>query len=423
MLMNLKKYKEAKKMRTSTVMNEEALCAQMSYMKTILNERQYRCYLGKTALSLGRGGQATITRLSGASVNTVRKGIEEVKATAEKQSNNRVRKAGGGRKASSVKYPNLDEAIERIIDGNTYGDPEKVIHWTTQSLMSIASALKEEYGIEVSHTVVAGELTKMGYSKQLNQKMLQVGNAHPKRNEQFEYIAETSKAYIAEGVPVISIDCKKKENIGNFKNNGTEYRKKKNSRKVLDHDFLIKELGSVAPYGIYDIDKNTGFVNLGTSHDTAAFAVNSILQWWLHIGKETYPNAKRLYITCDGGGSNGSRIHLWKAQLAELAEKTGLEIHVSHFPPGTSKWNKIEHRLFCYISKSWAGQPLIDIETVINLIGSTTTQQGLTVKCVLDENEYPTGIKVSDEAYSRINIERFGLLPDWNYIIYGFNKD
>ena len=399
-------------------MSEEALQDQITYMKTILDERQYRCYLGKTARSLGRGGQATIRRLSGASVNTVRRGMKEVESETGKQTTNRIRKAGGGRKASSIKYPNLHEAIEQIIDGKTYGDPEKVIHWTTQSLMSIASKLKEQYRIEVSHTVVAGELTKMGYSKQLNQKMLQVGNAHPKRNEQFEYIDATSKRYIAEGVPVISIDCKKKENLGNFKNNGAEYHKKKNPRKVLDHDFLMKELGSVAPYGIYDIDKNTGFVNLGTSHDTAAFAVNSILQWWLHIGKETYPRAKRLYITCDGGGSNGSRIHLWKTQIAQLAEKTGLEIHISHFPPGTSKWNKIEHRLFCFISKSWAGQPLIDIETVIDLIGSTTTQQGLTVKCVLDKNEYPTGIKVSDEAYSRINIERIGPMPDWNYIIY-----
>ena len=409
-------------MGTSTVLNEAALCDQIAYMKTILNERQYRCYLGKTALSLGRGGQATVTRLSGASVNTVRKGIAEVKADPDAKEIKQVRKAGGGRKASVIKYPNLDEAIEKIIDGKTYGDPEKVIHWTTQSLMSIARDLKKHYGIDVSHTVVAGELTKMGYSKQLNQKMLQVGVAHPNRNAQFEYIDATSKAYIAEGVPVISIDCKKKENIGNFKNNGSEYCRKKTPRKVLDHDFLIKELGSVAPYGIYDIDKNTGFVNLGTSHDTAAFAANSIMQWWLHIGKETYPDAKRLYITCDGGGSNGSRLHLWKAQIAELAEATGLEIHISHFPPGTSKWNKIEHKLFCFISKSWAGQPLIDIETVIDLIGSTTTQRGLTVKCVLDENEYPTGIKVSDEDYSRINIERIDPMTEWNYIIYGFRK-
>ena len=409
-------------MGRSIVMNEEALYEQITYMKTILDERQYRYYLGKTALALGRGGQAIVTRLSGASVNTVHKGMKEVGSAAEKDLSSRTRKVGGGRKASSIKYPNLQEAIERIIDGKTYGDPEKVIHWTTQSLMSIASTLKEKYGIKVSHTVVAGELAKMGYSKQLNQKMLQVGSAHPKRNEQFEYIDATSMKYIAEGVPVISIDCKKKENPGNFKNNGAEYQPEKSPRKVWDHDFLIKELGSVAPYGIYDIDKNTGFVNPGTSHDTAAFAVNSILQWWLHIGKETCPDAKRLYITCDGGGSNGARIHLWKAQIAELTEKTGLEIHVSHFPPGTSKWNRIEHRLFCVISKSWAGQPLIDIETVIDLIGSTTTQHGLTVKCVLDKNEYPTGIKVPDEDYNRIHIERIEPMPDWNYIIYGFNR-
>ena len=389
-------------------------------MKSILNERQYRCYLGTTALSLGRGGQALVSRLSGASVNTVRKGVDEVSTNPAAQNSTQIRKPGGGRKAASEKHPKLQEAIEKIIDGQTYGDPEKIIHWTTQSLMSITKALEDEYEIKVSHTVVAGELDKMGYSKQMNQKMLQVGNAHPDRNAQFEYINETSKKYISEGTPVISIDCKKKENLGNFKNNGQEYRKKNDPRKVLDHDFLIKELGTVAPYGIYDIDKNTGFINLGTSHDTAEFAVNSILQWWLHIGKETYPNAKRLYINCDGGGSNGSRIHLWKTQLAEFAEFTGLEVHVSHFPPGTSKWNKIEHRLFCYISKNWAAQPLIDIQTVIDLIGSTTTEQGLKVKCVLDEREYPTGIKVQDEDYERIDIERIDPMRDWNYIIRGY---
>ena len=407
-------------MGTSVVIREDDLRNQIAYMKSILNERQYRCYLGTTALSLGRGGQALVSRLSGASVNTVRKGVDEVSTNPAAQNSTQIRKPGGGRKAASEKHPKLQEAIEKIIDGQTYGDPEKIIHWTTQSLMSITKALEDEYEIKVSHTVVAGELDKMGYSKQMNQKMLQVGNAHPDRNAQFEYINETSKKYISEGTPVISIDCKKKENLGNFKNNGQEYRKKNDPRKVLDHDFLIKELGTVAPYGIYDIDKNTGFINLGTSHDTAEFAVNSILQWWLHIGKETYPNAKRLYINCDGGGSNGSRIHLWKTQLAEFAEFTGLEVHVSHFPPGTSKWNKIEHRLFCYISKNWAAQPLIDIQTVIDLIGSTTTEQGLKVKCVLDEREYPTGIKVQDEDYERIDIERIDPMPDWNYIIRGY---
>lgn len=409
-------------MGTSVVIQEGDLKAQITYMKSILNERQYRCFLGTTAISLGRGGQALVARLSGSSINTVRKGVEEVSSSSTVENSAQIRKPGGGRKSAATLYPQLYEYIEKIIDGKTYGDPEKIIHWTTQSLMSIADVLYTDYGIKVSHTVVASALEKMGYSKQMNQKMLQVGKPHADRNAQFEYINATSKKYISERNPVISIDCKKKENLGNFKNNGKEYRKKNDPRKVLDHDFLNKELGTVAPYGIYDIDKNIGFVNLGTSHDTAEFAVNSILQWWLHIGKETYPKAKRLYINCDGGGSNGSRLHLWKTQLAEFAEATGLEVHVSHFPPGTSKWNKIEHRLFCFISKKWAGQPLIDIETVIDLIGSTTTKQGLKVKCILDENEYPTGIKVDDEEYDRVDIDRIDPMPDWNYVIRGFKN-
>ena len=407
-------------MSEAVVIEESALQSQFIYMKQILNEKQYRCYLGRTAISLGRGGQATVTRLSGASVNTVRKGIEEAKS--EHNTDERIRKSGGGRKSAAELYPGLSEAIDKIIDGSTYGNPEKVIHWTTQSLMSIQERLKEEFQIEVSHTVVAKELEKKGYSKQMNQKMLQVGKPHPDRDAQFEYINQTSKEYIEAGIPVISIDCKKKENLGNFKNNGKEYRPVGDPRKVLDHDFLIKKLGQVAPYGVYDIDKNVGFVNLGTSHDTAEFAANSILQWWLHIGKETYPDAKTLYITCDGGGSNGSRIHLWKTQMAEFAEITGLTVHISHFPPGTSKWNKVEHKLFCYISKSWAAQPLIDIQTVIDLIGSTTTKTGLKVKCVLDKNDYQTGIKVSEEDYNRIKIERIEPMPAWNYIIRGIEK-
>lgn len=403
-------------------MQEKDLKEQIAYMKRILNERQYRCYLGKLAISIGSGGQALVARLSGASINTVRRGVQEVKENATDPEMKRIRKPGGGRKSASIKYPDLQKALEEIIDGESYGDPERVIHWTTKSLMSIAEELNEKYRIKVSHTVVAGELEKMGYSKQLNQKMLQVGKPHPDRNKQFEYISATARECIKQGIPVISIDCKKKENIGNFKNTGKEYRRKKDARKVLDHDFLDAELGKVAPYGIYDIDKNIGFINLGTSHDTAEFAVNSILQWWLHIGKETYPNATKIYINCDGGGSNGARIHLWKAQLAKFADETGLEVHVSHFPPGTSKWNKIEHRLFCYISKSWAGQPLINIETVIDLIGSTTTKQGLKVKCILDEHEYKTGIKVSENEYLNIDIKHDKTLPDWNYIISGFKK-
>ena len=410
---------------TGLFLDETALQNQIVFMKTLLDEKQYRLYLGKTALSIGRGGQALVQRLSGASINTVRKGISEVQSNYDEHDNSkvasgRIRKQGAGRKPSNVKYPNIDECIEKIIDKDTYGNPEKVIHWTTASLMDISNILKDEYGIDVSHTVVAQRLDVIGYSKQSNQKMLQVGKPHPDRNAQFEYINSTAGGYIRQGIPVISIDCKKKENLGNFKNAGNEYRRKKNPRKTLDHDFLIKELGSVAPYGIYDIDKNTGFINLGISHDTSEFAVNSIYQWWLHIGKATYPDAEILYINCDGGGSNGSRVHLWKTQLAEFCKKTGLTVHVSHFPPGTSKWNKIEHRLFCYISKSWQGQPLVDIPTVVKLIGSTTTKKGLEVKCIVDENTYETGIKVSDELYESINIERIEPMPNWNYIIRGY---
>ena len=407
---------------TNIVFDERILQEQILYMKNILNEKQYRCFLGKTAISLGRGGQKLVCQLSGSSINTVRKGVQEVVSGTDNFEDGRIRKQGGGRKSASSIYPDLEDAIQKIIDGKTYGDPEKIIHWMTFCLMDIRDILRNEYGIKVSHTVVAGTLEKLGYSKQMNPKMLQTGKPHPDRNAQFEYINAASKDYIKSGIPVISIDCKKKENIGNFKNPGQEYRPAKNPRKVLDHDFLIQKLGSVAPYGIYDIDKNCGFINLGTSHDTAEFAVNSIMQWWLHIGKETYPDAKRLYITCDGGGSNGSRIHLWKTQLAEFAQRTSLEVHVSHFPPGTSKWNKIEHKLFCYISRNWQGQPLIDIPTVINLIGSTTTNNGLTVKCILDKNEYQTGIKVSEEYFNNVDIEAIEPMSTWNYIIRGFKK-
>ncbi len=407
--------------------SDEALKEKIFFMKSILNEKQYRQFLANEAISLGRGGRTKIGQLSGASLGTIRKGIREVEAVKngvgnDMASEGRVRKSGGGRKPAAILYPNLKNAIREIVDDKTYGNPEKVLAWTTYSLMEIAHILREKYDIQVSHTVVSSTLEELGYGKQANQKMLQVGTPHPDRDAQFCFINETSKKYMDEGNPVISIDCKKKENIGNFKNGGKEYRPSRNPRQVLDHDFLIKELGKVAPYGIYDVDKNTGFVNLGTSHDTAEFAANSVYLWWTYVGRETYPDAKRLYVTCDGGGSNGARIHLWKTQLALIAEKTGLEIQVSHLPPGTSKWDKVEHRLFCYISKNWAGQPLVDVETVVKLIGSTTTEKGLTVKCVLDENVYPTGIHVEDEQYNRVLIERIDPMREWNYIIRGYKK-
>jgi hypothetical protein len=253
---------------------------------------------------------------------------------------------------------------------------------------------------------------------QANKKMLQVGEPHPDRNEQFWYINELAKFFIFDGQPVISIDTKKKENIGNFKNNGKEWREIKDPREVLDHDFPIKELGKVAPYGVYVLNNNSAFVNLGTSHDTSEFAVESISRWWETVGKNTFMDAKKININCDCGGSNSSRTRLWKYQLQQFANCTGLEIYVSHFPPGTSKWNKVEHRLFCYISKNWAGKPLIDVETVVNLISNTITKTGLTVVCKRDDTFYPLAKKVSDEDFKAINIKKISPFQEWNYIIF-----
>jgi hypothetical protein len=257
----------------------------------------------------------------------------------------------------------------------------------------------------------------MGYSKQSNQKMLQVGEPHPDRNAQFEHINKVASECIDSGMPVISVDTKKRENIGNLKNNGNEYRPNKDPRKVLDHDFPIKELGKISPYGVYNLNNNTGFVNVGTSHDTSEFAVESISRWWETVGKHTFPNATKLMITCDCGGSNGYRRRMWKYQLQEFANRTGLEVEVSHFPPGTSKWNKVEHRLFCYISKNWQGKPLIDVQTAIDLIGSTRTNTGLEVICVRDDTEYQLAKKVSDEDFESINIEKIKPFDSWNYRI------
>ena len=274
-----------------------------------------------------------------------------------------------------------------------------------------------EKGNKIGHNVVAGILQELGYSLQLNQKMLQIGEEHPDRNAQFEFINDKARRFLNSGVPVVSIDAKKKENVGNLKNNGRVYRKSKHPTKVLDHDFPIPQLGKVTPYGVYDISRNEGFVNLGISKDTPEFAVESISRWWLTIGKNTYSKASKLYINCDAGGSNGYKNRLFKFQLQEFANQSKLKVHVSHFPPGTSKWNKIEHRMFCYISSHWKGQPLISVETIITLIGSTTTMAGLKIICIKDDSVYKLGIKVSDEDYAAMNIKYESICPEWNYII------
>ena len=400
-------------------------------MLPILDEKQQRHLSGVIASSLGYGGVSFVNSITGKARNTIISGISDLNDPGDQeiqirngcsdetciQKTSRIRRPGGGRKPIETKYPDLEERIEEIISDDTYGNPEKPLRYTSKSLRNIASALAEK-GINVCHTLVAQTLSKMGYSKQQNQKMKQLGTQHPDRDAQFQFINDTASEFLNSGDPVISVDTKKKENIGNFKNNGSEYRPKGNPRQVLDHDFPLPELGKVAPYGVYVLNNNTGFVNLGTSHDTPEFAGESVYQWWLHVGKATFPSTKRIYITCDSGGSNGSRVWLWKYYLQELSNKTGLEIHVSHFPPGTSKWNKIEHRLFCYISKNWQGQPLIDIETTINLIGSTTTEKGLTVVCRLDEKTYETGIKITEAQKDNLNIVFNGPNEKWNYIIY-----
>ena len=384
-------------------------------MLPMLDEKQRRLYLAAETEGIGHGGLKEIHELTGISKTTIIKGKNELRNNYN-NNDGRVRKYGGGRKAITQKYENITEEIEKIIESSTVGNPEKIILWTTKSLRNIENILREK-GLKASHDTIGNILKEMGYSLQQNQKMLQAGTPHPDRNAQFEYINKKSGRFIKKGQPVISVDTKKKELIGNFKANGVEYSKKKNPTKVLDHDFPLKELGKVAPYGIYDINRNEGFVNLGISHDTAEFAVESILRWWQTLGANTYPQACKLYITSDGGGSNGTRTRLWKKQLQELANITNLEIHVSHFPPGTSKWNKVEHKMFCFISKNWRGVPLISIETVINLIVNTTTSKGLKIICVKDDNKYELGVKVTDEEMLKFNLKKDKFHGDWNYTI------
>ena len=383
-------------------------------MKPLLDERQWRLYLANEAMSAGYGGVSEVSRITGVSRTTITKGIEELKN--ERAIDGKVRRSGGGPKRVEEKHPDVEGMIRAIVDGSTYGNPERVLSYTTESLRKIEAKLASQ-GITVSYKTVGKILDSMDYSRQANQKMLQVGEPHPDRNAQFEHINETAAKYLKAGDPVISVDAKKKENIGNFKNNGQEYRQKKDPRKVLDHDFPIEELGKIAPYGVYNLNNNTGFVNVGTSHDTSEFAVESISRWWEAVGKHTFPSCDRIYITCDSGGSNGYRVRMWKYQLQEFADRVGLEIEVSHFPRGTSKWNKVEHRLFCYISANWKGKPLVDVQTAVDLIGSTKTTTGLKVICVRDDTEYELAKKVSDEEFKTISIAKIPPFEAWNYKI------
>lgn len=380
----------------------------------VMTERSRRIWAATEAQALGYGGISAVSRATGLSRNTIQQGIRELESP-EDLSPDRVRRPGGGRKPASVIDPCLREDLERLIDPVTRGDPESPLRWTCKSTRKLARELKE-CGHQVSHTVVAALLHEMGYSLQANRKVREGGN-HPDRNEQFEKINRKVRHRISRGQPVISVDCKKKELVGDFKNGGREWHPKGRPEEVRVHDFKIKELGKAIPYGVYDVHRNTGWVSVGMSHETAAFAVNTIRQWWREMGKKSYAIAKSLLIVADSGGSNGSRVRLWKWELQKLANETGLRISVCHLPPGTSKWNKIEHRLFSYITQNWRGQPLLTHATIVNLIANTRTTEGLEVRCILDENHYPPKIEVTDEQMASIQIQRDEFHGEWNYTI------
>lgn len=383
-------------------------------LSPFLNEQQKRLYVATEAIAYGRGGISFIEKELGVSHQVIQAGIREL-SKPETIDRSRIRKPGGGRKRTADTDPTLVSDLEKLIDPTTRGEPDSPLRWTSKSTRKLAAALKE-MGHATSERMVWEMLQQLGYSLQANRKTSE-GSHHEDRDAQFQYIHDQVQTFQAAGQPVISVDTKKKELVGDFKNGGKELQPKKSPELVRVHDFQIKELGKVNPYGVYDLTNNTGWVNVGTDHDTAAFAVESIRRWWNLMGKVTYPDATRLMITADGGGSNGSRVKLWKTELQKLSTETGLSISVNHFPPGTSKWNKIEHRLFSYITQNWRGKPLVSHEVIVNLIASTTTTTGLKVKSELDTTLYPKGIKVTDEELAQVRLEKDEFHGEWNYTI------
>tara|TARA_B110000046_G_scaffold142543_1_gene149381 strand:- start:31 stop:1251 length:1221 start_codon:yes stop_codon:yes gene_type:complete len=381
-----------------------------------LNERSRRIWAATEAKNYGFGGTKIVHDATSIDYKTIRVGLKELKDSNRLESN-RIRQKGGGRKNIDDKDPEIMKKLSNLVESNTRGDPESTLTWTSKSTYKLSEELIN-LGHKITKNTVTKLLKKLGYSLQSNRKKLE-GNQHPDRNAQFEYINNKSKDFLHKNLPVISVDTKKKENIGEYGNNGKEYNEKGKPTEVNTYDFPDKKLGKVAPYGIYDIGNNKGWVNVGISSDTAKFAVNSIRTWWYKMGSKVYKDkvTDKIYINCDGGGSNGHRVRLWKIELQKLSNELNKIIHVSHFPPGTSKWNKIEHKMFSYISKNWRGRPLISVETIINLISSTTTKKGLEIKAMIDKNKYETGIKVSDKELAKISIVRDKFRGEWNYEI------
>jgi len=397
-------------------MDKQKISKRFKMLEPILNERIRRYFAAAEAMTIGHGGITLVAEATGISRRAITAGCKEIKNfNKDDLATQGIRKKGAGRKRAVDNQPLLLPELEKLIEPYTRGDPESPLRWTCKSVRNLSEELKKR-GFKASYNLVAELLKEAGYSLQANQKSLE-GSSHPDRNLQFEHINSKVIEYQNAGYPVISVDTKKKEIVGQYKNNGKELRRKKSPEKVNVHDFVDKKLGKVAPYGIYDLSQNIGFVNLGTDADTSAFAVESIRRWWFSMGKSIYPNTKKLLITADSGGSNGYRRKLWKTELQKLSSEIGCSISICHLPPGTSKWNKIEHRLFSYITQNWRGKPLISHEVIISLISSTTTKKGLVVRCELDENEYPKGIKVSDENLLKVNIEVDDFHGEWNYTI------
>jgi len=395
-------------------MTAEKIKEDFARISPFLDEKTTRLYVANMALGLGRGGQLLVSKSLGISRVRINHGIKELLGELPTVPDGKLRRKGGGRKSLDVHQPDINEAIESIISPYTRGDPMNPLKWCSKSLRKISQAMKSK-GYNISHVSIEKYLLANDYSLQSNRKTDE-GSSEEDRDVQFEYINFKSKVFMSENEPVISVDCKKKELIGNYKNAGREWDKSSEPQHVNVYDF-IGELGKAVPYGAYDIAQNKGWVSVGISSDTAQFAVNTIRTWWYQMGKETYPNATKLLITADGGGSNSTTSRLWKKELQTFATETGLVINVCHYPPGTSKWNKIEHRLFSFITKNWRGKPLISLETIVNLIANTSTEKGLEVRAMKDTNIYQKGIKISDEEMEKINLKKDDFRGKWNYVI------
>jgi len=402
----------------------ERVRERFSSISAALDERLRRLLAAAEAKAFGYGGISLVARATGVSRRAITAGLAELEsevAGREPGATRRVRHPGGGRKKKTATDSSLKSDLESLIEPVTRGDPQSPLRWSCKSLRRLAQELKAR-GHQVSHTLVGELLHEMGYSLQANQKTNE-GASHPDRNAQFEFINARTARELAIGNPVISVDTKKKELVGDFKNSGRSYRPRGEPQKVRVHDFVIPELGRANPYGVYDLAHNMGWVSVGTDHDTATFAVESIRRWWKSMGEPLYPKAQRLQIVADGGGSNGSRVRLWKAELQKLADELHIPIQVCHLPPATSKWNKIEHRLFSFITMNWRGRPLVSHEVIVNLIKATTTSEGLKIDAEIDRNLYPTGEKISDEEMAHLNLLRESFHGEWNYTIFPSSQE